>query len=250
MNITIEQLIDIVQQDLTVSGMLPKILPDIEIKRLIKEIVLEWFYKNYQFAVQKIWYLLPIDELKSELYTKYNYFILPEEIENISDIKLIDLTSMWQIGIQAPYLSINLGVTNQPFLTSFVTTTGELAQYRSIISAFSDEINKLSLERVRYNYNHLSKRLNFIGEVKHSMMLECWCRIPEEELFDFHMFKEYVIGLSKKRMGEVIGRFNFTMPGNFQYNAGDMISEGQTMIEKVETQIKGESTTAWFKMTR
>ena len=249
-SITIEQLIDIIQQDLTVSGMLPKVLPDIEIKRIIKEIALEWFYKNYQFAVQKIYYFLPKDILKSEVYTKYKYLILPEEIENIVEIKYIDNPHMWRIGIQAPYLSINLGVTNQPFLTSFVTTAGELAEYRSVISAFSDEINKLSLERVRFNYNHLNKRLNFLGKVEKSMMLECWGRIEEEELFDFYMFKEYVTGLSKKKMGEVLGRFNFNLPGNFQYNAGDMISEGQGMIDKIQEQIKGETTSCWFKMSR
>jgi hypothetical protein len=249
-SVTIEQLIDIVQQDLMVSGMLPKVLPDIEIKRLIKEIALEWFYKNYQFAVQKIHYLLPLDFLRTEQYTNYKYLILPEEIENVVSIKYIDNPHMWRIGIQAPYLSINLGVTNQPFLTSFVTTAGELAQYRSIISAFSDEINKLSLESVSFNYNHLNKRLNFLGPPQRPMVLECWCRIQEEELFDFQMFKEYVMGLSKKKMGEVIGRFNFNLPGNFQYNAADIIAEGKEQIEKVETQIKEESKVAWFKKSR
>lgn len=249
-SMTIEQLIDIVQQDLTVSGMLPKVIPDIEVKRLIKEIALEWFYKNYQFATQKIWYHLPLDFLKTEQWTKYQYLILPEEIEGVTSIKYIDNPHMWRIGIQAPYLSINLGVTNQPFLTSFVTTAGELAQYRSVISYFSDEINKLSLEDVTFDFNHLNKRLNFRGKVERPMMLECWCRIEEEELFDYQLFKEYVIGLAKKKMGEVLGRFNFNMPGNFQYNAQDMISEGNSIIEKVETKVKEEVTTAWFKMSR
>ena len=57
-SITIEQLIDIVQADLSVSGLFPKVLPDVEIYRLIKEHALEWFYKNYQFAVMKTYSLL------------------------------------------------------------------------------------------------------------------------------------------------------------------------------------------------
>jgi hypothetical protein len=249
-SITIEQLIDIVQQDLTISGMLPKILPDKEIKRLIKEYALEWFYKNYQFALQKMYYILPLEILKSDVYNTYKYLILPEEIENVVEMRMIDNPHMWRIGIQAPYLSINLGVTNQPFLTSFVTTAGELAQYRSVISAFSDEINKLSLERVRFNYNHLNKRLNILGQIQKDMIIECWARIEEEELFDFEMFKKYVIGLSKKKTGELLGRFNFNMPGNFQYNSSDIISDGDKMIDEVKEQIKGETTTAWFKMSR
>jgi len=247
---TIEQLIDIVQQDLTISGMLPKTLPDIEIKRLIKELALEWFYKNYQFALQKIYYYLPLDFLTTEQYTQYKYLVLPEEIEAVVEIKSIDRPHMWNIGIQAPYLSINLGVTNQPFLTSFVTTAGDLGVYRSVISAFSDELNKLSLERMKYNYNPVSKRLNLLGQIERPMVLECWCRIQQEELFDLQLFKEYVIGMSRKRMGELIGRFNFSLPGNFQYNASDVISEGQAMMEKVETLVKEESKVAWFKISR
>ena len=56
--IPIEQLIDIVQGELTFSGALPKILPDKEIKRLIQERCLEYFYKNWQYAVIKTYFKL------------------------------------------------------------------------------------------------------------------------------------------------------------------------------------------------
>ena len=56
--IPIEQLIDIVQGELTFSGAMPKILPDQEIKRLIRERCLEYFYKNYQFSTIKTYYRL------------------------------------------------------------------------------------------------------------------------------------------------------------------------------------------------
>ena len=40
-NIALEQLISLVQDNLTFSGMFPKVLPDLEIKRIIKETCLE-----------------------------------------------------------------------------------------------------------------------------------------------------------------------------------------------------------------
>ena len=251
-SITLEQLIDIVQQDLTFSGALPKVLPDQEVKRMIKELALEWFYKNYQFSVQKFYYYLKFDRAMREAYAMFQYFQLPEEVENITKIIKMEDTSLFRLGIQAPNLSINLGVTNQPFLTSFVTTAGDLALYRSTISYFADEINKLTKNTIFFDYNHINKRLHFLSEIKdHSnLMLECWVRIQEEELFDFEMFKKYCIGLCRSRMGELIGRFNFQLPGNFTYNAADIISGGKEMVEKVETFIKEQSTTGWFKMSR
>lgn len=251
-SITLEQLIDIVQQDLTFSGSLPKVLPDKEIHRLIKEICLEWFYKNYQFAVQKSYYYLKYDWVTRDMYTRYQYFILPEEIENITKVIKAEDVSLFRLGIQAPNLSINLGVTNQPFLTSFVTTAGDLALYRSTIGYFADEINKLTKNTIMFSYNHINKRLHFLGNIPDDsdLILECFVRVQEEELFDFEMFKKFVIGTSRSRMGELIGRFNFNMPGNFTYNAADIISGGKELVEEVKTYIKEQSTVSWFKMSR
>lgn len=248
--IAIEQLIDIVQNELTISGLFPKILPDPEIHRIIKEHALEWFYKNYQFSVIKSYYYMSQDCFTSDVYTNYKYFILPEEIENITRIVKIDDPSLFRLGIQAPHLSINLGVTNQPFLTSFVTTVGELGVYRSILSAFSDEINKMTKQTLKFSYSHINKRLEILTEVTTDLMLDVYVRLPQEDIFDFQLFKDYVIGLSKVRQGEAVSRFNLTMPGGFNYQAESMMSEGKALIEKVETKIKGESQTGWFFMSR
>lgn len=253
MSITIEQLIDIIQADLTFSGMLPKVLNDKEVKRVVKEMAMDWFYKNYQFAQQKFYYYMKVDKLLYDTYSRFRYFILPEEVENITRIIKINDMSMFRLGIQAPNLSINLGVTNQPFLTSFVTTAGDLAVYRSVISYFSSEINKLTKNTVKFNYNHINKQLNFLGSLgsypgESNYMLECWVRIQEEDLFDFEMFKRYSIGLCRIRMGQQLGQFNFNMPGNFNYNASDIIAQGQAMVDKVLEEVKAQTTVGFFYM--
>ena len=250
MAMTIEQLIDIVNQDLTVSGLFPKILPNKEIYRLIKEHAAEWFYKNYQFALIKTYYYLPYDCFKEDIYAKYKFFIMPEEVENIVRVIKISDPSLFRIGIQAPHLSLNLGVTNQPFLTSFVTTIGDLAVYRSVISAFSDEINKMSLETVKFTYNHIDKRFHVLTNIDTSLFLEIYTRIELEELFDFQYFKDYIIGISRIRQGEVVGRLNFQLPGNFSYNANDMIQSGKDLVQDVKDKISKETTTSWFFMSR
>jgi len=250
MAVTIEQLIDIVNADLQMSGLFPKVLPDTEIYRIIKEHALEWFYKNYQFAVIKSYYYMDKDCFLTEQYTKYKYFIMPEEVESIVRIVKVDDPSLFQLGIQAPHLSINLGVTNQPFLTSFVTTAGDLGVYRSIISAFSDELNKMSKQTLKYDFNHIDKRLHILTETTTDLVFDVYVRIEQDVLFDYQLFKDYVIGLSRVRLGEAQGRFNFNMPGNFQYNATDMIAQGEKLVEQVREKIKGETQSGWFFMSR
>lgn len=255
MSITLEQLIDIIQADLTFSGMLPKVLNDKEVKRVVKELAMDWFYKHYQYAVQKFYYYMRMNRLLYDTYSRFRYFVMPPECENITRIIKVNDMSMFRLGIQAPNLSINLGVTNQPFLTSFVTTAGDLAVYRSVISYFSDEINKMTKNTVKFNYNHINKQLNFLGSLESypgesNYMLEAWIRIQEEELFDFEMFKRYAIGLCRVRMGQQIGQFNFNMPGNFNYNAQDIINGGQAMVDKVVEEVTAQTTVSWFYMSR
>ena len=243
---TIEMIVDYVQADLTFSGLMPKVLPDTEILRLIKEKALEWFYKNYQLAVMKSYYHLHRNFLKHEDYTRTGYLIMPEEIENVVRITEINDPSLFRIGVQAPNLSINFGVTNQPYLTSFVTNVGELGVYRQILSAFSDEINKMARNYTKYSFNPINKRLHILDEVRSNMMLEVYVRIEQEELFHNQLFKDYIVGLSRVRLGEALGRLNFNMPGNFQYNAADIITQGQDLIDKTVEKVKETSPNSSF----
>ena len=264
--ITIDQLIDLVQMDLTYSGMFERILPDLEIKRIIKEHCLEWFYKNYQYALQKMYFYVGSECFENDLYVAYKYFILPEEVENITRIFMVADTSLFRLGIQAPHLSINLGVTNQPFLTSFVTTVGDLGVYRSVISAFSDEINKMSRETLKFDFNPINKRLNILTSLAQNgsdrgssewsggrpagVVLETYAHIQPEELFGLQLFKDYCIGQCRVRLGNALNMNILPMPGGFNFQADAIKATGTELLEKVETLIKGQSNVAWFIMKR
>jgi hypothetical protein len=248
---TIEMMVDYIQADLTFSGLMPKVLPDLEILRIIKEKALEWYYKNYQLAVMKSYYHLDRDFIKYEQYTRLGYIIMPEEVENVVRITEINDPSLFRIGIQAPNLSINFGVTNQPYLTSFVTNVGELGVYRQILSAFSDEINKMSRNYTKYTFNPVNKRLHILDEVRTDFMLETYIRIEQEEVFNNQLFKDYATALCRIRLGEALGRMTFNMPGNFQYNAADLIAQGQSLLDKTVEDVKLQSpNTSFFIMKR
>lgn len=248
---TIEMMVQYIQDDLTFSGLMPKVLPDLEILRILKEKALEWYYKNYQLAVMKSYFHLDRDFIKFEDYTRLGYIIMPEEVENVVRIVEINDPSLFRIGIQAPNLSINFGVTNQPYLTSFVTNVGELGVYRQILSAFSDEINKMSRNYTKYTFNPVNKRLHILDEVRTDFMLETYIRIEQEEVFNNQLFKDYSTALCRIRLGEALGRMTFNMPGNFQYNAADLITQGQALLDKTVEDIKAQSpNTSFFIMKR
>jgi hypothetical protein len=141
---SIEEFIDIVQTDVTIGGALPKNLPDHSIRQFIETRALPWFYQNFQYAVSKMYYRIDRAAFSTETYTAYRYVELPCEIQSISWIYKVQNQQLLQLGLNAPNLSVNLGVTNQPYLSSYVSTIGELGVYKTIIDTMSDMLNFLS----------------------------------------------------------------------------------------------------------
>ncbi len=257
---TIEELIDVIQGDLTISCALPKALPDVEIRRLIENKAKPWFYQNYMYAVQKMYYYLDGAALTSDEYTKYRYITLPCEIQTITWIYPIRNISLFNLGINNPNLSINMGVTNQPYVSSYVTTIGDLGVYKAILANFSDMLNQFSKTTIKYQYNQMANRLHLLGANSRgdsgningteNMIIECYANIEAEALYADPIFIKYVTGLAKQQLGNLYGRFDFVLPGGVKYNAADLIAQGKEEVTEVVEYIKGMTNASFFFMVK
>lgn len=255
---SISEIIDFVQQDLTMSGALPKILPDNEIRRVIVDIGMKWFYQNYQYAVQKVYYLVKQEAFQSDPATNYKYVKLPCEIQNIIWVYPIRDTALFQLGISAPNLSVNLGVTNQPYLSSYTTTIGELGVYKVVIDYFADVLNQLSKQTLKFDYNFNTNRFHLLtgidstvnGPNGTNLILEAYCQIPAEDLYDNENFRRYATALSRRQLGRLLTRYDYQLPGGFQIRGDQILQEGDTEVKKVEDEIKGQSQSAFFFMVK
>lgn len=246
----IEELIDFVQQELTVGCALPKTLPDTEIRRFIETRAMKWFYQNYQYAVSKVYYYLDKCAFQTEEFTQYSYITLPCEIQSIPYIYQAMETSLMQLGINVPNLSVNLGVTNQPYLSSYVTTIGELGVYKTLIDSMSDMLNQMNKYTVKYHYNHMMNRLNILTRVDHSLILETYANVPAENLYADTYFVKYVTAWAKYQAGNLLGRYDFQLPGGIKFNSADLISQGKDEMKEVEEDIKNMSNSSWFVMVK
>lgn len=247
---TIEEFIDSIQTELTIACALPKTLPDEAIRVIIEKRALPWFYRNYYYAVQKIYYLIRKEAFQTEEYTKYRYVTVPCEIQSVSYLYEVRSASLFQLGINTPNLSVNMGVTNQPYLSSYVTTIGELGVYKTILDSMSDMLNQLNKYTLRHNYNQLNHRLHILTNVKYDVIMEAYAEIPNENLFRDDLFFKYVAGYAKLQLGNMVGRYDFTLPGSVKINSADLVSQGQAEIKEVEETITGMSNSSWFFMVK
>ena len=247
---TIDELIDLVQGELTVSCALPKTLPDSSVRRVVETRALPWFYRNYQFAVQKLYFLINKEAFYSEEFTKYNYVNVPCEIQSVTYLYEVRGESLFQLGINTPNLSVNLGVTNQPYLSSYVTTIGELGVYKTLLDNMSDMMNQLNKYTLKYNFNQLNHRLHILTNVKYDVIMEAYANIPQENLFRDDLFFKYVVGWCKIQLGNMVGRYDFTLPGAVKINSADLVSQGKEEVKEVEETINGMSNSSFFFMVK
>ena len=248
--LTIEEFIDSINTELTISCSLPKTLPDAQVRQIVEKRAMPWFYRNYQYAVQKMYFLIKKDAFFAEEFTKYNYVQVPCEIQSVVYLYEVRGASLFQLGINTPNLSVNLGVTNQPYLSSYVTTIGELGTYKTLLDNMSDMLNQLNKYTLKYQFNQLNHRLHILTNVKYDVIMEAYANIPPENLFNDDLFFKYVVGQSKVALGNMVGRYSFTLPGSVTINAADLISQGKEEIKEVEEEIKGQSTSGFFFMVK
>ncbi len=247
---TMEEMIDTVQNDITIGCTLPKHLPDHEVRRIIEKKAMPYFYRRYQYAVQKMYFLIRKEAFFTEEYTAYRYVEVPCEIQSVTYLYQVRGTSLYQLGINSPNLSVNLGVTNQPYLSSYVTTIGELGVYKTTLDSMSDMLNQLNKYTLKYHFNQLNHRLNILTAVETDVIMEAYANIPPENLFHDDLFLKYVTGWAKKQYGNLTGRYTFQLPGGVTMNSTDMISQGNEEIKDVEEEIKSQSDSAWFIMVK
>jgi hypothetical protein len=80
--------------------------------------------------------------------------------------------------------------------------------------------------------------------------MEAYANIPAENLFKDDLFYKYVVGQSKVMMGNLVGRYDFQLPGSVKINAADLISQGKEEITAVEEEIKGQSDSSFFILVK
>lgn len=260
--ITCEELIDMVNQELTVGCMLPKILPDIEIRRIIMQRAAPWFTRNYRYAVIKSYYMVNAKDMAMDS-TGYRSIILPCDIVNVTWIWQANNTRLLQLGLNAPNLSVNFGASTQPYTSSYLTTVGELGVYKVIMDGFADMLNQLSKTTFKYHYNQNDNRLHVLtalenrdtsnlgpGDPNASLVLETYTAIEPEALYGDELFQRYVVGMSKLQLGNLLGRYNFNLPGGIQINVADIQAQADKEMTEAKEEVTKMTNTSFFKMRR
>lgn len=239
---TKQDLIGLVNGEITASCSIPFSVPTAELERII-DLEAKWMWREYRDAVQDAWYILDKSYYDTNEWKNTRTFQLPYCVMAVKT--LIEMTSGSRVfGIHDPDMSFDRLMAADLYLTPL---SSDQITYRTIQWSFWDLARQFNLKDVQHDFNINTHRLIITGrDPTESLWLTTLNQIPIEDLYEDPVFIKWVIAKAKIQLARIIGTFNYTLIGGVQINYADIRAEGKEELEELKEKIRTDSPADWF----
>mgnify|MGYP007115359131 CR=1 FL=1 len=233
------QFVQRIIQELTQSCALNLPIPASAIPPLILQAA-QFFWANDDRAVEERWYCLPNSEFNKCGPNKLAK--LPDQI--ISVFGVFKATDQYSYGVMGDFslerMLLNSSALASSSGASMSNVYGSAGGYNLMdVTAALYEVNTYKAmfdSPLTYNYNEFSKELVVLGDLgASSLVLQTWQRCKIQDLYNDYYFFRYCVCLGMRSMGQIMGMFEFKLPGgvtiNSQMLADRAAEEMQTIFE-------------------
>lgn len=240
---------------LTASCNIPFKIPATEINRIAKYAA-EWFYRNYEDAVDNIYILIPHEQYTNDPMFKMNRgMILPSCVYSVNAVTKNNEFRKSSSFNADPDFNLNKFIYGNYGLGGN-TSVGESMQSDAVLAyvvyaAWDDLLYHITKHPLTYEYNRLNNRLFIKGDVKNcpDLILDTYTKVPLEALYELDLFYKYVLGESYMQLGNILGAIQVTLPGNATIDYSKWYDNGKDLVEQVKEEIKGLSSNSFFLTT-
>jgi hypothetical protein len=252
-----DKLIANVNSELTGACMIPITIPKKEMVRIVTE-AKKWFYKNYEDSVKDSYYVVPTAAFNTDLFKSSRQIPLPiakaDGSGNVISINELVQAGEMLIGAGANGFSMDADFTLDKFifanayaLGGGTTVLGENLMYYVANENLFDMARQVLQPKVSYSYNRLSHTLTLLGKTpKHNCILSVYETIDDCSLYSDEIFHRYVVAKSKIQIGTMMTMFGYNLPGNITLNADAIKSDGQSELDGIKEEIKGDEGVDYF----
>lgn len=248
--------VDELAADITGSCMIPMNLPRQEVQNIVKR-AKKWFYKNYEYSVQENFLVIPAEMFLSDHFKYSRSFTLPGMDpltgggEIFSVFAVLERGNTWggsmDINFTQGDFAIERMLMGGIYGGSKTGQAAENLQYYVINESFFDLARQIFKNPYGFHYSQLTHELKFMGETpKKDTILKVYQTIPECALFQDEAFFRYCSAKIKISLGQKLGIFGFSLPGNIQINPDVIKSLGEDELTAVIEEIKSEEGTDWM----
>lgn len=238
------EFIDLIKNKVTLNCKLPDLLGADNIELIIESDAKPYFYRTYVDAKRKTYYYVDLQSMKRNLNTSTKIIQLPQEIEDLSWIYLVNYNDMKNLGYMFANHNLGLAFTSSPYVANLSIT--EWATSLAVMQSVGDALGHFSKNTVEHYFDPNTKMLELLTSVHYNLVLKAWARIPEEYLFEDPYFIKYVTGVAMKEYGRLLGFTDTTLAGNTKLNGENFRTDGETLITEVKEYITALNKVGYF----
>lgn len=237
---------------ITVGCSLPFNIPQRSLDIIVKY-AKEWFYRNWEDALENIYMLIPKEQwMNDKNYKENRGIILPPCIYSVNSVcKDQGSLKSNMSGMQpvSDYADFNWGLSSYGSIEDGMQSDAVLGFI--IASSWNDLNYHLFQYPISYNYNRNTNRLFLKGSVKEApdFILDCDIRIPDEGLFREDLFFNYCRGMAMMELSNILGTFEMSLPGGASINTDRYQSQGSDIVNEVKEEVKNMSSGSSFILT-
>lgn len=239
---TKQELINDIHAEITGSGLLPKIITDAEVSRVIG-VCENFFFEMYRYATEVQRMVLPQSLFQTEQFKRTRGIILPENTLSVFTCQEID-------GISAGYganrdFSYDKMTAGSMYLSN-ISGSGDIITSVATESWYS-LTSSLILSTVAYDFNKNTKKITILGhDPKVDLILEMDVNIEVDKLYNDHYFQRYCTAQSKISFSRIIGMYPLPLPGGIEINHDALRSEGETEVDEIKEYFDQIDVPDWY----
>jgi hypothetical protein len=98
-----------------------------------------------------------------------------------------------------------------------------------------------------FNYNEFSKELIVLGDLgASSLVLQTWQRCKIQDLYNDYYFFRYCVCLGMRSMGQIMGMFEFKLPGGVTINSQMLADRASEEMQTIYEWLIGNHSADYF----
>lgn len=251
--------------DLTQYCQLPFSLPKKSLGNIVNQ-AKKYFYAHYEDAVEELYVAISKEAFKTTDFKKGYSDAAPSKITNedlnskrgvvIMPDRVYAVNAVYEIGgfmgEEGGWMSTSVWNTRDKdfaigkFIYSDSYDMGAGASGAAdnlmcyvINEYWLDTARQVLQHRIGYNYNRLTHRFRFTGELpRNTCIFQVYMTIDDCSLFQDELFYRYCRAMAMQSLGRIIGTFTYNLPGGVTINADMYQAEGNDALEAIKEEMK------------
>ena len=240
-----------INSDVTVGCALPFNVPSKEIKSIIDQ-AFRFFVRehgDYTFpesllisgATMRKWvHQQGVEKICTpRAQRRRGKLLLPPDVEYVDGV--YDLSRNFGETGGSRYMGGVAYTVPQRFGINSQYALADCAEYATCMLSFSDIVRMITIPPVSTTFNPINKTLYFTGHIPVGAVVVCVrSHIDKIDAFNDDLFFRYCVCMCKLQLGEILERYNYTLPGNITLKSP--ADTARTELEKLIEEIRQYNT--------